>query len=362
MSTKDSSAICPGIQPFVYDQWYVIAFSHEIPPGKAFSRKCMDEPVVLFRDKDGNAIALFDRCPHRGVPLSQGKVLETTIECPYHGFQFDHTGRCVAIPSQELIPRAARTRSYPVVEKMQFVWIWMGDPDKADPSLIPDYADIGCGANDTTGDWQYEPYFMMEIQANYSLLFENLLDTSHISFLHLDGLDGGKMARTPYTVDTDGSTVTLERNLARDVAVPGTAKLFSMQPEQVFSRRLRTRSFLPNLHVISNTIGFPDEPERASNVRLNIMPITPASHNRLYQFVVIATSYEVNVTQDMNDQLWTAFSQDRTALEAIQAGYDELGPDVREVSVRADAAALSARRILHALAHETDTALPTVGA
>jgi hypothetical protein len=165
-------------------------------------------------------------------------------------------------------------------------------------------------------------------------------------FLHIGGIDGGNMATTPYTVDTQGMIVTLERNLARDVAVPGTAKLFSMPVGQVFSRRLRSQSFLPNLHLISNTIGFPDEPERQPNVRLNIMPITPASRNRLYQFVVIATSYPVDVTKDMKDQLWSVFSQDQDALEAIQAGYDEFGPDLREISVKADAAAVSARRIL----------------
>ncbi len=83
------------------------------------------------------------------------------------------------------------------------------------------------------------------------------------------------MATTPYTITAEGLTVTLERNLARDVAVPGTAKLLSMPVGQVFSRRLRSQSFLPNLHLISNTIGFPDEPARKPNVRLNIMPITP---------------------------------------------------------------------------------------
>ena len=305
----------------------------------------MDEPVCLFRDSDGRVAALYDRCPHRSVPLSQGRVLNDDIECAYHGFRFDRTGRCVHIPTEQHVPRAVRTRSYPVVEQMQFVWIWMGDPAKADPALVPTYEQMGCNGSNG-GRWQFEPYFMMEIKANYSLLFENLLDTSHISFLHIGGIDGGNMATAPYTVSVEGMTVTLERNLARDVAVPGTAKLFSMPVGQVFSRRLRSQSFLPNLHLISNTIGFPDEPARAANLRLNIMPITPASRNYLYQFVVIATSYAVNVTQDMKDQLWSVFAQDRDALDAIQAGYDELGPDMREVSVKADAAAVSARRLL----------------
>jgi len=345
MNEVTSNVICPGTQPTIRDQWYVIAFSHEVQPGRPFARKCMDEPIVLFRDPDGQVAALYDRCPHRAVPLSQGKVVNHAIECAYHGFQFDRTGRCVLIPSEQRIPRSVSTRSYPVVEQMQFVWIWMGDPAKADPALVPSYAQLGCGDQDQ-GSWRFEPYFMMEIKANYSLLFENLLDTSHISFLHIGGIDGGAMATTPYTISSDNLTVTLERNLARDVAVPGTAKLFSMPIGQVFSRRLRSVSFLPNLHLISNTIGFPDEPSRKPNVRLNIMPITPASRNHLYQFVVIAMSYPADVTKDMKDQLWTVFAQDKDALEAIQAGYEEFGPDLREVSVKADAAAVMARRII----------------
>ena len=353
MNATLRNAICPGTQPYIRDQWYVIAFSHEVQKDKPFARKCMDEPVLLFRDGAGQVAALFDRCPHRGVPLSQGKVVGDSVECPYHGFQFDRTGRCVLIPTQELIPKAACTRSYPIVEQMQFVWIWMGDPAKADPTLVPGYAEMGCSDTNGKGTWHFEPYFMMEIKANYSLLFENLLDTSHISFLHIGGIDGGNMATAPYTVSAEGSSVVLERNLARDQAVPGTAKLFSMPVGQVFSRRLRSQSFLPHLHLISNTIGFPDEPARMPNVRLNIMPITPASHNRLYQFVVIATSYDAHVAQDMKEQLWSVFSQDQEALEAIQAGYDELGPDVREISVKADQAALAARRIIARMGQAT---------
>ena len=349
MNKVTPNLICPGTQPYIRDQWYVIAFSHEVQSGRPLARKCMDEPILLFRDVDGHVAALYDRCPHRAVPLSQGRVLERSIECAYHGFQFDRTGRCVLIPNEQRIPRSVVTRSYPVVEQMQFVWIWMGDPANADPALVPSYASLGCGDLED-GRWQFEPYFMMEIKANYSLLFENLLDTSHISFLHIGGIDAGNMANAPYTINDEGLSVTLERNLARDVAVPGTAKLFSLPVGQVFSRLNRSQSFLPNLHLICNTIGFPDEPTRKPNVSLNIMPITPVTRNHLYQFVVVATSYAVNVTQDMKEQLWTVFAQDQDALAAIQAGYDEFGPDLREISVKADAAAVLARRIIARLA------------
>ena len=344
---------CPGTQPYVRDQWYVIAFAHEVEQGKPLARRVMDEPIVIYRTADNQVTALYDRCPHRAVPLSQGRVLANTIECPYHGFQFDRSGKCVLIPTQELIPAAACTRSYPVHEAMQFVWIWMGDPARADTSMIPTYEQLGCGQ----GEWQFAPYFMMEIKCNYSLLFENLLDTSHISFLHIGGIDSGKMATSPFTVSTNENVVTLERNLVRDEAIGGTAKLFSLTEGQVFSRLLNTRSFLPNLHVVTNTIGFPDEPGRAPRVRLNIIPITPVSMGHVYQFVTVVTSYPIEVTQGMKDQLWGVFTQDLEALEAIQAGYDEQGPDTREISVRADAAALSARR---GLAKMTSAASPRI--
>ncbi len=337
----------PGKQPFIREQWYVIAYSHEVLHGVPFARVCMNEPIVLFRTADGRVAALYDRCPHRGVPLSHGVVVGSSIQCSYHGFQFDRLGKCSAIPTQRYIPAAACTRSYPAVESLQCIWIWMGDPAKADASLIPTYEQLGCG----TGDWQVSPYFMMEINCNYGLLFENLLDTSHISFLHVGGIDGGQMAHAPYKSNTTGTVVTLERTLARDVAVSGTAKLFSLDEGQVFSRWLQTRAFLPHLHLINNTIGFPDVAGRAPNVRLNLFPITPASMNRVYQFVFVVTSYPVTVTQDLKDQLWGVFTQDRKALEAIQAGYDQAGIDMREVSVKADEAAIHARRILARLAH-----------
>ncbi|MBC2662788.1 aromatic ring-hydroxylating dioxygenase subunit alpha [Novosphingobium flavum] len=348
VTPQPKSMICPGTQPFVRNQWYAIAFSHEVEAGQKLHRKCMDEPILLFRTDDGRISALFDRCPHRAVPLSMGRIVGQSIECAYHGIQFDGTGACTLIPTQTMMPPRARVRSYPVAERMQFIWIWMGDPAEADESLLLDYADCYC-----EGDgWQHATYFMMEIRSNYSMLFENLLDTSHISYLHIGGIDDGKMASSPYTVETKGQMVTLERFLDGDAAGPGTAKLFSMPVGTNYSRRLTTRSLLPNVHLVRNEITFLDEPGRPPNVRVNIMPITPASGDSLYQFVVVSTSYPVTVTQDLKDQLWGVFLQDASVLEAIQTGYEAFGPDPNEISLKADVAALNARRIITKLAKQ----------
>ncbi|MDE0056678.1 MAG: Rieske 2Fe-2S domain-containing protein, partial [Defluviicoccus sp.] len=118
--------------------WYVAAWDHELDGG-FLARTILDRPVVLFRGPDGAPHALEDRCCHRSMPLSEGRLLEETVQCGYHGLEFAFDGRCVRVPGQSTIPPGARVRAWPVVERWRWVWIWMGDPDAADPDLIPDY-------------------------------------------------------------------------------------------------------------------------------------------------------------------------------------------------------------------------------
>ena len=122
---------------YLYDAWYVAAWDHELSEG-ALARTLLEQPVVLFRTASGRAVALEDRCCHRLAPLSLGKVIGEEIQCGYHGLKFDSTGACTEVPSQTRVPPDARVRSYPVVERHCWIWIWMGDPDAADDTLIPD--------------------------------------------------------------------------------------------------------------------------------------------------------------------------------------------------------------------------------
>lgn len=101
---------------FIRNAWYIAAWAHEITD-KPIARRLLDEPVVLFRDREGKAGALVDRCCHRAAPLSLGQVTDAGLECGYHGLTFDCAGRCVRIPGQERIPQKAGVRSFPLVEK-----------------------------------------------------------------------------------------------------------------------------------------------------------------------------------------------------------------------------------------------------
>src|SRR5690606_18653680 len=135
---------------FVRNAWYVAATRQEVSD-KPLARTLLNEPVVLFLNGQAEICALEDRCCHRGAPLSLGEVTSAGVRCGYHGMEFDRSGRCVDIPGQERIPARAAVRSYPVAAKGDYVWIWMGDADKADAADIVDYPPEGDGwprAND----------------------------------------------------------------------------------------------------------------------------------------------------------------------------------------------------------------------
>ncbi|WP_374029223.1 Rieske 2Fe-2S domain-containing protein [Bdellovibrio bacteriovorus] len=118
---------------FLKNVWYVGLPSHELAIGKTQARKIMNEPVVFFRDSKGKASAMRDICPHRGIPLSYGRVVNDQLECPYHGWKFNGSGVCTEIPSlcpdQDLNPNKIKVRSYPVHEAQGLIWIFVGDKD-----------------------------------------------------------------------------------------------------------------------------------------------------------------------------------------------------------------------------------------
>jgi phenylpropionate dioxygenase-like ring-hydroxylating dioxygenase large terminal subunit len=125
---------------FLRNAWYVAAWSEKVSVS-AFRITILGEPIAIFRSRDGTPIALGDICPHRFASLSNGKVFDDTLECPYHGLRFDRSGACVRNPHGDgLVPAGAQVRSFPLVEQHYAIWIWMGDPALADKSAIPDFS------------------------------------------------------------------------------------------------------------------------------------------------------------------------------------------------------------------------------
>jgi len=168
---------------FLRNAWYLAAFADEV--GYApLARTLLNEPVVLFRNAEGVVAALEDRCCHRGAPLSMGEVTDKGLMCGYHGLVFDAHGACIDIPGQSQIPARAKVRSYPVVERDEFVWIWMGDPGKAAPEEIVAYPHLAAAK-----DWP-RAHARMHVSGNYTLLMDNLMDLTHLSYLHKTSIGG----------------------------------------------------------------------------------------------------------------------------------------------------------------------------
>ncbi len=174
-------------KPWPRNAWYQAAWNSELGE-KPLGRTILNEKVVVFRGADGKVAALEDRCCHRAAPLSLGAVVPNGLQCGYHGLVFDGAGQCVAIPGQTSIPPQARVRSYPVVERQEFVWIWMGDPARADERQIVDYP-----WNDDHENWPHK-HGMYPVTCNYMLLIDNLMDLTHIPFIHRKTIGGGSPA------------------------------------------------------------------------------------------------------------------------------------------------------------------------
>ena len=162
------------------DLWYMPALASSLAPGAMRREMLLGEPVLLGRMRDGAAFAIRDICPHRGVPLSAGKILaENTVQCPYHGWRFRRDGVCSAIPSlvegQDLDPAKIRVRHYPVREREGLLWVYVAaknEAPKADPPSVP--------ISDPHPRWTEIQTFRCDI--DHAVI--GLMDPVHAAYVH----------------------------------------------------------------------------------------------------------------------------------------------------------------------------------
>ena len=122
-------------------------------------------------------MALDNKCCHRHAPLIYGCWGVYCIRCMYHGLKFGADGRCVEIPGQTAIPSSVKVKTFPVVERKRWIWVWLGDPAKAEPATIPDMFSL------EHPEWRMKPGYM-HYKANHLLISDNILDFSHLSYVH----------------------------------------------------------------------------------------------------------------------------------------------------------------------------------
>ena len=327
--------------------WYVAGFADEFVPGKLVARTLLGEPLVLFRTDDGSIAALADRCPHRFAPLSAGKVCDggRSVECAYHGLRFGADGACVRNPQGDgRIPKAAAVPARVVRERDRLVWLWVGDPARADESLIPDYSRATSAAEDATVRGH------MPTACDYQLLVDNILDLSHADYLHAGTLGSGALTRCkPQVSDLGERGVRVAWISSGDLTPPAFDMHLREQgkPTDQWTEVTWTAPGCMQLNVGSTLLG---EPREQGVDTLNLHLATPETATSCHYWFWTTRDFAVHpqANEQVRKIVEHAFSmQDKPMLEAQQRviGDAEFG-SLNPVLLPGDAGSVRVRRKL----------------
>lgn len=336
--------------PLVTNCWYVAAFSADVKEGALLARRLLGVNVVLYRDADGQARALRDRCAHRSFPLSKGKLDNGAIVCGYHGFRYDSAGKCIDVPSQpDRCPAGIAVRSYPVVELRPHVWIWMGDEALADPAQIPSAPWLQQSAQWTAG------HGYLHADSNYVHLHENLLDLSHLTYLHENTFGTPDYALAPFEIEVGETRFGVRRTVSPTRLPPMYADPTGMHG--VDAARIVSSAFVsPALHfteLILRNLSAGEGQRRDFHLKTAHI-LTPESQDTLHYHFTVARDFaldDVQMTQTLLQGVIDVFNEDVSALEIVsRVKRDESDPDFYECSVPADRAGVSMRRYMKSLA------------
>ena len=328
--------------PHVLNAWYVAAWSHEVTRDPV-ARTICQQPVVLYRAKDGSAVALADRCAHRGYPLSAGRLVEDSIECGYHGFAFGCDGVCTRVPAQSTIPSRSKVRAYPLHEKDGWVWIWTGEADRADVTTIPDT------------HWMNDPAwatvthsYLFNCRAD--LVHDNLLDLTHESFIHRTTVGDDYIYEHGITVEVDGTTVTVDRLMPGVEAPPLYAS--TMGVEGLFDRFHATEFAVPSHHTLHSGITGRGRPREEGYLIKVLNGITPIDEHTCWYYYAFCRNFGIEnsaATEDLRIGLGTVLDEDAEALRLQELALQTRPKGEHDVLIAQDAGVAKARRVMSQL-------------
>ena len=244
------------------ESWYVAALSSQVTSKKPFASTVLEEPVVLFRDASGRPAALLDRCLHRNAALSEGDLFDGCIGCPYHGWTYDASGECVAVPSEgPSEPRVSRrVERFPCVEQDGLVWVWMGDPDLATTKEPYRFAHHG-----ETGWSTY--YMLTHFDGDVTDLVENFMDVPHTAFVHAGWFRRAQAKRAEAAVERTTDSVLVEY-FQPDDSIGFTKWLLNPDGKPMTHT---DRFFMPNVTRVDYMWG----ERRGFVISSQITPVTP---------------------------------------------------------------------------------------
>lgn len=332
---------------FPLDRWYIAGFSWELQD-KPLARTLLNKPLVLFRTGDGQVAALDDRCCHRELPLSMGTVEPCGLRCGYHGLLFDAAGTCIEIPGQERIPSKARVHAHPLRERDQVLWIWMGaTPDSQPQSEPPAYPVHADARYKFGGD-------VFHYDAPWQLIHDNLLDLSHLGYVHLKTIGGNAAVHmnAQLKVEQQGEVVRVVRHMP-DSEPPPTytaAWPFKGRIDRWQEVEFHTSHCLIWTGAMDVGSGELSDPDRAGFHMRGLHGITPETDSTSHYFWTIATNPHPDrqdVTKLVVDQTAATFLEDKVVIEAQYRNQCRFGT-LPVVDIHVDVGPNRARRVVQA--------------
>lgn len=341
---RASAGMADRDTPFIFDEWYVAALADEV--GRSLlARTLLGKKVLLYRTEAGEAVALDDRCAHRSYPLSEGQLEGDTVVCGYHGFRYDQQGNCIEVPSMASCPRTIGVKRYALVERGPLLWIWMGDTDQADPARIPDTS------YQWSPDWVCSTGYLY-LSGNYVSLHENLLDLTHLSYIHAKSFGTPEYARAPYKTELKEGHYLVRRQVIPTLLPPVWADPSGLTGVATAARIATSEFVSPAFHRVTTSFydsALPESERKVCTIRTSHLP-TPETRSSTHYFIVHGRDFALEnpeVTQLMHARLFVAFAEDVEALGKLEAMLDVTAPeDFYEISVTTDGPAVAMRRYL----------------
>ncbi|WP_146343835.1 aromatic ring-hydroxylating dioxygenase subunit alpha [Phaeobacter marinintestinus] len=344
-----------GTDGYIRNCWYVAGRSEDF--GRTLTALTMlEDEVVIYRDTKGRAVVLEDSCPHRKLPLSRGSIEGDHVVCGYHGLTFDCTGECVIAPTQlDNPPRRAAVRSYPTSDRWGFLWVWMGDQDKADPAQIIDIP------NFDNAEWGKTPKGAVSMTCHYLYIIDNLLDPSHVAWVHLTSFAGAGTDNRPLDIEEIDGGVIVSRWILAEPPPPYYENMLPFGPtcdrKQHYECRLPATAINMSVYTPAGEggSGKPQSPNAFVNISYNF--ITPIDATSSMYFWFQHRNMHATDTA-LSDQMFAgakmAFQEDKDVLEQVQIGMDKRKGGYLNLGL--DAGAMRFRnRVARTIAGETNT-------
>jgi len=305
---------------FLRNAWYVAALSPQVERTLK-PVKLLGEAVVLYRTVDGRPVALEDACPHRKLPLSMGRIKGDAVECGYHGLTFDCAGKCIDAATQQRIPPFAKVRSYPARDRYGLLWIWMGDPAGADEKTIIDIA------NYDNPDWNITKGDSLLIECHYLWMVDNLLDPSHVAWVHRSSFAGAGTDNTPMQITDDNTGVVNSRWMLDQPPPPFYAPLvkFTGNADRLQHYEVRYPAMAVNMGIYTPAgKGGPDMVPDADTYRMISYHFMTPIDDDLTQYYWIqhrnTDPHDDEITRKAAAGAKAAFEEDRAILRAVHLG------------------------------------------